>query len=94
MWRHYLKRFYLPYADIRWAYRQVEESHVSLGCCGGVLQEFRVLLRGEAGEPAALTFDREQDAARLLELIARLAPGCAIGWTKENRLRFGVPEKA
>ena len=90
VWRRYLKHIYLPYADIVWAYRQVEESHVSLGCCGGVLQEFRVILRAADGAQAALTFDREADAALLLTHLHAQCPTLPIGWTRENRARFNV----
>ena len=93
VFRHYLKRLYLPYAEIVWAYRQIEESHVSLGCCGGVLEEHRVVLKGRDGGAVALSFDRESDAARLLDFLHERNEACAIGFTRENRERFEGPEK-
>lgn len=94
VFRHGLKRFALPWNDIRWAYRQVEDSHVTLGCCGGVLQEFRVIMRGEGENRSVVSFQREQEAIRLLETVARQNPGCAIGYTQENRQRFDTRPSA
>ena len=84
------KRMYMPFEEIVWAYRQVAESRVSLGCCGGVIEEFRVIVRNAEGQTAMITYDREDNAKQLLEMIRERCPDAAIGFTKENKERFGV----
>lgn len=81
---------FLPYNDIVWAYRRLEESHVSLGCCGGVLEDHRLMLITKEGKTVTVNFDRERFITRALELIHERAPHIAIGWTEENRARFAA----
>ena len=92
VWSRLLKHYAMPYAEIAWAYKQIEESHVSLGCCGGVLEEFRVVLLDARLRRCVVTFDRERFADALLECIAEKNPRTAIGYTVENRSRFGRVE--
>lgn len=88
-WKHY----YMPYEELIWAYRQVAESHVTLGCCGGVIQEFRVIMRPKQGEDAKVWFDRETEAVQLMDIIQQRNPDCAIGFTDENKKRFGIKKR-
>lgn len=82
-----ISRQYIPLDEINWAFRRVEESHVTLGCCGGVLQDFHVILRHTSGREVKLTFDREQVAVAVLDHIAQNSQA-AIGYTEENKARF------
>jgi len=63
---------------------------VTLGCCGGVIQEFRVIMRPNQGEDVMVWFERESEAIRLMEIIHEKNPDCAQGFTAENKKRFGV----
>lgn len=63
---------------------------MTLGCCGGVIQEFRVIMRPSQGEDVMVWFERESEAIRLMEIIHEKNPDCAQGFTAENKKRFGV----
>lgn len=82
-----IRRVFMPYAEIVWAFRRVEESHVTLGCCGGVLQEFHLVLRNASGREVLVTFDRENLAVAALDHIAAHSQA-AIGYTAEHKARF------
>lgn len=83
-----VRRICMPFADVLWAYRRVVESHTTLGCCGGVLQDFRVVMRHPSGCEVSVSFEREANAIAVLEEISRRCPEAAIGYTEENKLRF------
>lgn len=65
---------------------------MTLGCCGGVLQEFRVQMRAVDGRMTMLNFDREPNAIEVMDAIKAHNPDAAIGFTAENKARFGVTD--
>lgn len=88
--RHY-RPVYLPYDEIVWAYRQVAEVQLRMGCCSGVMPEYRLVLRDAAGREAIAVFQQESGAVYALNAIAQNNPAAAIGFTAENKSRF-LPE--
>ncbi len=85
-----LHREYLPYADVRWAYLRVEESHVTLGCCSGAIEDHRLMLITADGHAVAIPFDRAGYAEHALERVRQAAPRAAIGFTEDNRRKFAA----
>lgn len=85
---------YVPYAEIEWAYIRTEEHRVTMGCCAGTIDENRIMLVDRSGNTTAVPFDRLGYAEHALKLIGAAAPHIAIGFTAENRARFGIAEPA
>ncbi len=83
-----IRKVFLPYEEIVWAYRQIEESHMSLGCCGGVLEEFRVIMFCKNGEKAVVSSDRESIAIAIIDYISQICSDVVIGYTDENKAKF------
>lgn len=85
---------YVPFGEVQWMYIRTEAHRVTLGCCAGDIEEHRLMLVGRNGLVAAVPFDRLSYAEAAIGLIRKAAPHIAIGFTAENRARFGVAEPA
>ena len=88
--KHYLTRRCVPLKEIVWAYRQVAQSPLKVGRASGMISEQRVVVHTSAEQSCMFVFDHEEDAKKLLKLIEKRVPGCAIGKTEENVARFGA----
>lgn len=81
---------YVPYSELQWAYIRTEAHRVTLGCCAGDIEEHHVMLMDRFGSIVQVPFDRLSHAEAALQLIGKAAPHITIGYTDENRARFGV----
>lgn len=77
-------------SDIEWAYLQQEQVRVSLGCCGGETSIGRLIVIKKDGEKLVFEYEGMRDPKRALEEIQEANSNIAIGYTKENRVRFGL----
>ena len=92
VWPRFLKRLYLPYEDIVWAYLSIQETEMQTGeFDGGSLVDVRLVLFDAQGRYAAIKFDRPAYGEAALNLISRNAAHIAIGATPEHREKFGFP---
>lgn len=75
--------------DVVWAYVQVEI--VKTACCTGGfgMEAGRLVLRESSGKNHIVACDRKEDAQELVELLAKLNPQMAVGFTAENKEKFG-----
>ena len=90
VYRKRLKQQYLKLSEIVWAYRQQEEAGAMI-CCGRMnLVINRIIVQDKSGMKTAFPFERVEDAKRLLDEIAAAAPHICIGYTAENKKRFGA----
>jgi len=92
VYKRHLKRYYISWNEIIWAFRQVATSHVKIGRAKGMLSEHRVLLYTAPDKHCTIVFDHEDPAKELLKMVQKMQPECAIGFTPENKERFGVTE--
>ena len=76
-WTRNFRRCVLPFSHAVWGYLRVEDSNVTLGCCG-VMHSIRL--------------DREKNARYILTCLEKANPDCRIGYTAENKKYFGVSE--
>lgn len=83
-----LKRLYLPYSEVQWAYIRTQAHRVTLGCCAGDLEEHWVVLMCRDGSTVSVPFDRLSHAEAAIQLISDAAAHIAIGFTDENKARF------
>ena len=81
---------YVPYSELQWAYIRTEAHRVTLGCCAGDLEEHWVVLVSRDGSVTSVPFDRMSHAEAAIGLIRKAAPHIAIGYTEENKARFGA----
>ena len=81
---------YLPYCEVQWAYIRTQAHRVTLGCCAGDLEEHWIMLVGRDGSVTSVPFDRMSHAEAAIGLIRKAAPHIAIGYTEENKARFGA----
>ena len=89
VWPRFLKREYLPFADVVWAYLSIIETEMQTGeFDGGSLIDVRLVLFDAQGRYAAIKFDRQSYGEAALELVRKAAPHIAIGVTPENRGKF------
>jgi len=89
VWPRFLKREYMPFADIVWAYLSIQETEMQTGeFDGGSLTDVRLVLFDSQGRYAAIKFDRPAYGEAALALIGKNAPQIAIGATPENRAKF------
>lgn len=89
VWPRFLKREYMPFADIVWAYLSIQETEMQTGeFDGGCLVDVRLVLFNAQGQFAALKFDRPAYGEAAIHLIQAAAPHIAIGFTPENRQKF------
>ena len=89
VWPRFLKREYLPFADVVWAYLSIIETEMQTGeFDGGSLIDVRLVLFDAQGRYAAIKFDRQSYGEAALELVRKAAPHIAIGVTPENRRKF------
>ena len=89
VWPRFLKRLYLPYGDIVWAYLSIHETEMQTGeFDGGSLLDVRVVLFDTHGKYAAIKLDRPSYGEAVLNLLADAAPHIAMGATPENRQIF------
>lgn len=88
-YRKFLTICELPVADLVWAYLQQEDVSAKM-CCGSFETEIgRVIVVERDGKREIFQFESMQEARELLEKIQKANPRIAIGYTKENRERFG-----
>ena len=88
-YRKFLTVCELPVADLVWAYLQQEDVSAKM-CCGSFETEIgRVIVVERDGKREIFQFESMQEARELLEKIQKANPRIAIGYTKENRERFG-----
>ena len=89
LYRKFLTACELPVADLVWAYLQQEDVSAKM-CCGSFETEIgRVIVVERDGKREIFQFESMQEARELLEKIQKANPRIAIGYTKENRERFG-----
>ena len=84
-----MKLLYLPFSEVQWAYIRTQAHRVTLGCCAGDLEEHWLMLVGRDGRITSIPFDRLSHAEAAIGLIRRAAPEIAIGYTEDNKLRYG-----
>lgn len=82
-------------ADQVWAYLQQEDASAKM-CCGRMSVTIgRVILWSKDGQKQMFQFEGMEEAKDLLARIQEAAPQIAIGYTEENRRKFGfVPVEA
>lgn len=92
VWPRFLKRKYLPHADVVWAYLSITETEMQTGeFDGGSLLDVQLVMFDAQGRWAAIKFDRPAYGEAALNLLQKNAPHIAIGATPENRAKFGFP---
>lgn len=89
-YRKWFQKHEVLLSDIEWAYLQQEQVHVNLGCCGGETSIGRLIVIKKNGEKLVFEYEGMRDPKRALEEIQAATAEIAIGYTKENRERFGV----
>ncbi len=89
IYRRLLKTCEIPVTDVVWAYLQQEDVSAKM-CCGSFEMEIgRVIVVERDGKREIFQFESMQEARELLEKLQKANPRIAIGYTKENRERFG-----
>lgn len=84
------KKLELGGNDISWVYLQAENGSGQM-CCGSYAYIiYRVMVLGADGSRYAFPFEEEKPAKALLANIAALGENIAVGFTPENKARFGV----
>ncbi|MBR5474494.1 MAG: hypothetical protein IKU83_03680 [Lachnospiraceae bacterium] len=78
-----LKVYYIPYKEIRRAFRRVLLVQTKMCCGKGDLEVENFVICGDAGELAQIQLPGARAGKVLLEEIARLAPHVQIGRPKE-----------
>lgn len=74
---------YLPFADIRRAYRRQEESRAVMGCCPQYfLNHFLVTVLPD-GTPKKWELGRKEQVDQVLALLRERASGTAFGFVKK-----------
>ena len=91
-WTRNFRRCVLPFSHAVWGYLRVEDSNVTLGCCGGTLSEYVVMMKDDRGVMHSIRLDREKNARYILTCLEKANPDCRIGYTAENKKYFGITE--
>ncbi len=88
-YRKYLTVCELRIADLVWAYLQQEDVPAKM-CCGSYHAEIgRVIVLERNGKKEIFQFESMQEARELLAKLQKENPDMAVGYTEENRKRFG-----
>ena len=74
-----LKVFYIPYGEITRYFRRVMMVPAKLCCGGGNFRIDSLVVCGETGELAQIQLPGEKAAKAVMECMAQLAPGAAVG---------------
>lgn len=85
---------YVPFDEVQWVYIRTEAFQTRMCCATCSLEEHRLMLVGRDGLIAAVPFDRMSHAKAAIDLIGKAAPHIVVGFTAENRARFGLAEPA
>lgn len=90
IYRKLMKIFEIPMTEILWAYLQQEDVSAKM-CCGSFHSEIgRVIILERDGKKESFQFESMQEARELLEQLKKANPDMKIGYTKENKERFGI----
>lgn len=80
--------WYLPWRDISWAYRQVEDVQSRL-CCGTTNYEVEhLILVTKDGRRTDIRLEEKQDAEAVLDWLARKNPAADIGFSPEKKKKY------
>lgn len=89
-YKKFLATCELPVTDLVWAYLQQEDVSAKM-CCGSFHSEIgRVIILERDGKKESFQFESMQEARELLEQLKKANPDMKIGYTKENKERFGI----
>ncbi len=90
VYRKYIRTCELPIENLVWAYLQQEDISAKM-CCGSFHAEIgRVVVVERDGKKEVFQFESMQEARELLEQLIKENPEIQVGYTKENRERFGA----
>lgn len=90
IYKKYLKTCELLVKDLVWAYLQQEDVSAKM-CCGSFQAEIgRVIVMERNGKKEVFQFESMQEARELLEQLQKENPDMKVGYTRENRERFGA----
>lgn len=90
IYRKWMKTCEIPVKEIVWAYLQQEEVSAKM-CCGSFHSEIgRVVVLERDGKKEIFQFESMQEARELLEQLKEANPDMKVGYTKENKERFGT----
>lgn len=84
------KKISVPVSDLVWGYLQLEDVKASM-CCGSFNSVIgRVIFMDKDGNKHSYQHEGKEKASELLEAVASLNKDMAVGYTKENKERFGI----
>lgn len=84
------KKVTLSPEDIKWSYLQAEDGSGKM-CCGQFNYTiYRVIVITKDDERCEFMYEDEKAAKSLLAQIGELSTDIAIGYTAENKARFGI----
>lgn len=80
----------IPAADVVWAYLQQEPVNARI-CCGRASFEIgRLVVIDRSGRREIFQYEGLDEPKRILDGLSAANPSMAVGYTDENRARFGA----
>ena len=79
---------YIPYSDIRWAYRRIETVNGKLCCGRAVFDIHYVRIVFMNGKEFNLRFEEKKAPQQLLDVIAERNPKTEIGYSEEKKAKY------
>lgn len=90
MYKKMFKQYEMPMDSIVWAYLQQEDVQAKM-CCGRPSFPIgRLIVQDGEGKREIFQYDGMDEPRRLLNEIQQANSSIAIGYTQENRARFGA----
>ncbi len=90
IYKKFMKRCELEISGLVWAYLQQEDVSAKM-CCGSYNAEIgRVVVVDKDGKKEVFQFESMQEARELLAKIQRANADLTVGYTEENKKRFGM----
>ncbi|MGN0298768.1 MAG: hypothetical protein ACI4C1_06255 [Lachnospiraceae bacterium] len=90
VWKKFFQEQRLSLADVEWAYLQQESVTMKLCCGRGEAIIGRLIVVKKDGEKEVFQYEGLEKPKALLEQIHQANDQIAIGYTSENKARFGI----